>query len=252
MNTLSMVATLLFGALSIVLYFRGRRQKRLTFTFDQTTLITKAHPEIKITFRDRQVANLSRLRTVCWNSGNQEIRWVDIPDNSPPTVLFSGATVLSVAAVAATAGTGFVAKHENDHSVSTKFDFLNPGDCGFFEVLYESLPSEKFGVQFLARIIGGRSTDSRPFGGRLTPFESVAAIALPLIWIATAYLWAAPIRRSISPVPNGIAIRDPAAAQILLLMGGLIACIFVLQRYFRRFHQSRVPKIAKEFFERAP
>lgn len=156
MNTLSMVATLLFGALSIVLYFRGRRQKRLTFTFDQTTLITKAHPEIKITFRDRQVANLSRLRTVCWNSGNQEIRWVDIPDNSPPTVLFSGATVLSVAAVAATAGTGFVAKHENDHSVSTKFDFLNPGDCGFFEVLYESLPSEKFGVQFLARIIGGR------------------------------------------------------------------------------------------------
>ena len=150
--------TVLFGLLSVVLYFRTRLYKRLTFTFDQSELHTKTHPEIRITFRDRQVENLSRLRAVCWNSGSQEIRSEDLPERGSPSVVFSDATVLSVAHGGSTQDTGFLVEQHDQHSVSVRFAFLNPGDYGLFEVLYEAEPSKAPTVNFLARVIGGRPT----------------------------------------------------------------------------------------------
>jgi uncharacterized protein (DUF58 family) len=239
-------ATLVFGVLGLFLYFRSKRHKRLTFSFDQTELHTRTHPEIRITFRNRPV-NLSRLRAVCWNSGTEEIRWADVPEIAPPKVVFSGARVLSVAHMGATGDTAFVAEQRDDNSVSVKFAFLNPDDCGFFEVLYERAEPEKTCVQFVARIIGGRPTDSRSFTGPLTAFESIASIALPLAWVLAAYLSAGPVRRSVSRVPDGFQITIGGAALVLLLLLVLGACLLVVRRYMNRLRQSRVPGLAKEF-----
>jgi hypothetical protein len=246
-EALGLGATLAFGLLSVFLYFRRKRHKRLTFTFNQAELHTRTHPEIKITFRERQVENLSSLRAACWNSGSEEVRWVDIPQNGPPTVAFAKARVLSVAHVGATDDTEFAAEQRDEHSVSLRFAYLNPGDCGFFEVLYEALSHDAPSLQFQGCIIGGRPTDSRYFTGPLAPIESVAAIAWPLAWLLATYLASGPIRRSVSAIPNGFQITLVGAGLVLLLLVGLGACILVVRRYMRRLHDSRVPEMAKEF-----
>lgn len=245
---LSAGLTVLFGLLSILFYFRARRHKRLTFTYDQSELHTKTHPEISIIFRDRHVENLSRLRAVCWNSGTQEIRGDDIPTNGPPALQFADAYVLSVAHVGSTEDTAFVAERRDDHSVSISFAFLNPGDCGLFEVLYEAQSSKLPSVQFLTRVIGGRPTDTRLFTGPLTPVESVAAFVLPLACLLATYLSADFVQRSVKALPDGFSITVPAFGLVFLLIAGTAGSVFVVRRFIRRVHESRLPTLAKEFF----
>jgi hypothetical protein len=245
----SIALTVLFGVLSVVFYLRGRRHRRLTFTFEQSELHTRTHPEVRITFRDRDVTNLSRLRAVCWNSGTQEIRGEDLPDQGSPTVLFSGATVLSVACVDPTPDTHFRAEQRDQHSVSVGFSFLNPGDCGLFEVLYEAEPSETPEVRFVARVIGGRPTDTRSFSGSLTIAESVAAFSPPVACVLAMYLSLGYIRDSIQRVPDGFTISFAAVGVVLLLFIGIVAAVMVAWRYARRVRESRIPASAKEFLK---
>src|SRR2546427_3434478 len=252
MAILSVGLTLVFGLLSVVFFFRARRHKRLTFTYDQSELHTKTHPEIKITFRERPIENLSRLRVVCWSSGTQEIRGDDIPMNGPPAVVFSNAVVLSVAHIRSTDDTAFIAEQYDSHSISIRFGFLNPGDCGLFEVLYEASESKTPRVQFLTRVIGGRPTDVRLFTGPLTPVESVAAFILPLTCLLATYLSAAFVRRSVTLLPDGFSITLTAAGLVLILLGGAAGSLVAVRRYVRRLHESRLPKLAKEFFTGRP
>jgi hypothetical protein len=74
-----------------------------------------------------------------------------------------------------------------------------------------------------------------------------ASIALPLIWLSATYFSAGPVRRSISPVPDGFQITLGGAGLVLLLIAGLGACVLVVRRYLRRLRESRVPKLAKDF-----
>lgn len=100
MNALGLTLTIFFGLLSLVLslilYFRGRHRKCLRLTWDLATLQVRNHPEITILFKDKQVENLSRLRVLVWNNGNQEIRRSDIPTGGKPSLKLTGATIFSV------------------------------------------------------------------------------------------------------------------------------------------------------------
>ncbi len=240
--------TVVFGVLTVLFYIRGRQYKRLTFTYDVSELHTRTHPEVKITFNDRQVENLWRLRAVCWNSGTQEIRREDLPKEGPPAVNLSKATVLSVAHVGSTADTAFSAARHDDNSVTVQFAFLNPGDCGLFEVLYEGTSPDKPVVQFLTRVIGGHPTETRLFSGPLTPVESVAAFALPAACLMAVYLSADFVRRSVKAVPNGFTIDVRAAGLVLLLVIAAIVSAVVVRHFVRRACESRLPELAKDLF----
>lgn len=133
MGLFSLTLTVFFGLLSIVLslilYVRSSRRKRLTFTYDLTGLHTRTHPEITILFKGNQIENLSRLRVVIWNSGNQEIRRSDIPVDGKPSIVMAGARILSVAVLNASPDTKCTASQNDDKALSVEFEFLNPGDC---------------------------------------------------------------------------------------------------------------------------
>jgi hypothetical protein len=248
MAFVGLVATLTFGVLSVILYFRSKRCKRLTFTFDKTELHTKTHPEIEITFKGKRVENLSRVRAVCWNSGNEEIRWSDIPEDWPPRTVFANSRVLSAATVGGTEATGFAAERSDEHTVNARFVFLNPGDCGLFEVLYEARPNSSPTIDFLARVMGGRRTDSRLFDGPPTTVESISVVVSPVIWLMAAYLAVGPLRRSVTPVPNGFLITIAGVSLCVALLASFGACVLLVRRYMRRFRRSRVPDLGKKFF----
>jgi hypothetical protein len=158
-----------------------------------------------------------------------------------------GATILSVAPVGSSRDTAFTAEQHDEVSVSVGFGFLNPGDYGLLEVLYECEPDESPTVTFNTRVIGARPTDIRLFSGSLRPAESIAAFALPVACVLATYLSAKYIRSSIQPIPNGFTISWSAAALTLLLFTGFVVSGFVLWRYTRRVHESRLPTLAKKF-----
>lgn len=181
LTMLGFAATLLFGVLSVFFYLRSRRHRSLSFTHTAVVLQTKAHPEVTIAFRGKQVVNLSRLRVVCWNSGSQEIRWSDIPEGAAPKLVFGGNTrILSAAVPDATEHTGFQIVHIDDRTIQFMFRYLNPGDFGAAEVLFESAGPDLRLVGFVAPVIGGLPTEAERFAPPLGRVEFVTLVAMPL------------------------------------------------------------------------
>jgi hypothetical protein len=246
----SLGLTIFFGVLSVVLsvalYFRGRRRKCLTFTYELTQLYTRTHPEITILFRDKRIDNLSRLRVVVWNSGNQEIRQSDIPSDGSPSIELTGARVLSVAVLEASANTKCTASQRDNERVSVAFEFLNPKDYSTIDVLYESIGAKPPSIQFIARVIGGLSSKSRRFEQPLARIEWVAPIVFPSAWCIGAYYWARALPKWIRILPpRGFSIEGSAIFASLLILFGLFVCWGILGEYVRRYRASELPPLAR-------
>jgi len=162
MSELGVVLTLVFGVLAVVFYVRQRRHKRLTFIFDEIELQTKNHPDVTFAFKGEPVENLSRLRVILWNSGTEAIRQSDLPSDTPPTIhLPEKSRVLSIGEVLAENGSPASVKPDQNN-LSVFFEYLNPDDYVFTEVLYENRKRERLGESgFVAKVIGGVSTARR-------------------------------------------------------------------------------------------
>ena len=254
MGSLDLTLTIFLGLLSItlslILYFKARRRKRLTFTYELTELQTRSHPEIRILFKDIEIENLSRLRAVMWNSGNQEIRRSDIPTDGAPSVLLSGARVLSVAVLEASADTKCTARENNEKTVSIDFEFLNPGDHATLDIVFESDAPKSPRADFSARVIGGVPCESRHFEPPLTAANWTAPIFFALAWCLGAAYWISAVPRWVHIVPAGINFKLDAIWSSLGLVVGLFFCAFIFHEYFRRHRCSRLPRAARKAFTR--
>jgi len=253
MGLLSILLTAFFGLLSLFFYLRSRRRKRLTFTYDLAELQTRTHPEVTILFNGEQIENLSRLRVVVWNSGNQEIRQSDIPHNVAPSVKLNGGRILSVAVLDASAGTRFYTTAHSDTLLSIHFSFLNSKDFAIVDVLYESTGPKPTSVEFAGRVIGGLPSESRHFEQPLEPMNWIAPIGFTAMWCVGAYYFALNVHRWIHPVPNdGYEIAWSGTGYALLLFVGLIICCVVIYEYLRRYRKSYLPQLARHAFDRVP
>ena len=253
MGSIGLALTIFFGllslVLSLVLYFRGRHRKRLTFTYDLAELQTRTHPEVTIRFKDKQIENLSRLRVVIWNSGNQEIRRSDIPSERNPSIVLSGGRVLSVAMGNTSPGTGCAASERDDKTVSIDFEFLNSRDYAILDVLCERVDSKHLDILFVGRVIGGLPSESRQFMQPLKPMNWMAPTVFTLAWCVGAYYW---LRELLNWIHN--MRRDTGFGFIWstpLLAVGALMCWTVFHEYFRRYQHSRLPRPARGTFDRA-
>jgi len=125
------------------------------------TLQRRTHPEVKIRFRDQDIENLSRMLIFIWNSGTADIRGEDVPDeNWPLLTLAEGTRVLSVAVLLSSTEHIHLQSHESgDTSVQFTYSYLNPGDGGIVEVLYEGKSPSLTVAAFAAPLIGGSTPD---------------------------------------------------------------------------------------------
>jgi hypothetical protein len=251
-NSLGLNLTVFFGllsiALSVILYLRGTRRKRLTFTYDLTELLTRSHPDITILFKDKQIENLYRLRGVIWNSGNQEVRRSDIPANGAPSIVLTRARVLSVAMREASAKTRCAAVQNDSKTVSIDFEFLNPGDYAALEILYESDCPKSACTDFVARVIGGRPSEIRHFEKPLAHVQWIAPIAFTSVWCLGALYFVREVPKWVHSVPSGFEVEPNAIFSLLALVIGLFVCWIVLREYFRRYRLSRVPPLVRHAF----
>ena len=246
-----LVATLTFGSLTVYFYVRSKRYKRLTFTFGQDELQAKRHPDIKITFGERPINNLSRLRVVCWNSGTEEIRLSDIPEDAPPQIVFPEDTrVLSVGAVVSSNGSSVDIREAGAQKIVLKFGYLNPKDFVYFEALYENLEPPRPTIEFAARVIGGAPAASRRFTAAPPPGELTSVVALAAAWIIAAYLTMDPVRRSVQFVDGGARVHLPGIALALIPLALLLVWWRATSKYLRRRREASLPvSAAKKFLE---
>ncbi|OFW20326.1 MAG: hypothetical protein A3H97_20520 [Acidobacteria bacterium RIFCSPLOWO2_02_FULL_65_29] len=233
--------TLVFGALSILFYFRAKRFKQLAIVYSTTQLQTRAHPEVEISFRGEPVENLSRLRVVCWNSGTEAIRSSDLPENDLPRVTFDPPTrILSVAAPASSDHSRFAIK-QSGTAVQISFVYLNPGDFGLFEILYENLQPKDRSARFVAPVIGAVPRRVEMFARPLNRLEFGFLVVAPAL-VAILGAFAAYTAFGLPDWTTPKAVGGFLQAVAGLLLGG----IGVRANVSNRRHQ-RLPAVAQTF-----
>lgn len=252
MDTLSISLTVFFGLLSLVLYVRGRRRKRLTFTWDSTTLQTRKHPEITMQFKGMPIENLSRFRVAVWNSGNQEIRHADLPSETSPTIYLPSAKILSTARLDASVKLSFTPSGSN--LISLGFEYLNPNDSAVLEILCELDVSKTFSPHFDAELIGGLHAESRKFEKPRALLGWVGPIASAGLMAAIGAISCLNLlQKEVHKVQGGFDVKIGPALQILLLIILTGFCVFafvgtIWAAYATR-KSSRLPRNARAVFE---
>lgn len=243
---MGLVGTLAGVVLSIIFYWRSRRYKRLTLTFTQGKLLSKTHPQVQILFAGNPVENLWRLRAVCWNSGTQEVRRSDIPSERDPQLVFENARVLSIAHAGGSDSTEFIETND-DRSVSMKFAYLNPNDCGFFEILYENVGANIASFKFLSPVIGGRSADTRLYGGTPTATARILVPAALISFLLITCLFVAPVIHSFILTTAGLQVTILGLCLLILLLFGVVFWASMVWLFLGTLHRSRIPESAKKF-----
>jgi hypothetical protein len=241
-NFASVVATLIFGLASVYFYIRSRRVTRLAFTYVDTVLQTKDHPEVIITFRDELIANLSRLRVIVSNNGTEAIRASDVPASAPPTIRFMpSARILSIAASCPGDALEFTARQDSAQTVTIGFKYLNPRDVGAVEVLYDAGNANQSDNQFTfeASIIGGESLRVERYARPTTPWS--AAVGGLLLSIIGAVLLVFDLRESF----GGTRFMLTLIVDTVFVLAGVFTALAPIRNLWRRPPH----KFASEFLE---
>lgn len=156
------VTSLVFGALSLVFYFKAKSVRLPSFVFDHVLMQTRAHPDVTISFRGQKIENLSRSRILFYNKGKMEIRAQDKPKSGFPKVVFpEGTRILSAIVTAASSSDiAFRVEKQTDTALELGYEYLNRNDGGIVEVLFEGTVSTKSPIEFRAALIGAEPARS--------------------------------------------------------------------------------------------
>lgn len=145
-------------AVSIIFYFKGRREKKPIYLYENIPVIGSEHSifgdEVKISFKDTPIKKLSMCRVTIRNIGGEPIRRHDIPESDPLKIYFDkGTKILSAKIKNFTKNPiKFEIFEVQDNSLGFTFDFLDKNDGALIEIIHDGSPSQK--PQFKGTIIG--------------------------------------------------------------------------------------------------
>jgi hypothetical protein len=244
----SLALTLFFGFLSMYFFLKSRGYRRIVWTYALASVQTKAHPDIEIVFRGEPIRNLTRLLVLCWNDGTKEARSSDIPSAGRLRVSFDPRVrLLSVSVVgAAIQESAFAATIAEDHDIDVSFDFLNPGDGGLIEVLFEDVADVTPAFDFSAALIGGHPSAVRRYTPGRALWDRLFVTIAPLV-IATGSLVF--ILRSMWKLlaPPGLPVTEFWASFVLAFVGLASSAAFWNNAVDIMAH--RIPQFARAHFE---
>jgi hypothetical protein len=169
------VASLFFGILSLIFYFKAKSVRLPSFVYDHVLMQTKSHPEITISFRGEKIDNLSRSRILFLNKGKKEIRAQDKPQSGFPKVVFPNGTRILSVSISATSSPdiAFRAEKTTDTTLEIGYDYLNMDDGGIVEVLFDGTASTKSPIEYKAPLIGAEPVRSYRYVAKPNIFDLV-------------------------------------------------------------------------------
>lgn len=136
---LAVILTSLFGLMSMYFYFKSKIKKNAIAIYTNSILQTKSHSEVIITYRNEKIENLSKLQLLFLNNGQIEIRANDIPALGKLSFKFGEDVKILSSVIKDTSekAINFGLNELSTNEIGVNFDYLNPGDGAFIEVLYD-------------------------------------------------------------------------------------------------------------------
>lgn len=146
------IAGILIGFfISYYFYVKGKERADPRYVWGYGPLL-KGHQQYKagdmtqhvsLLINGERVEDLNRCLLALWNKGSRTLRGSDIVDSDQTRVVFpAGSRVLDAGVIESTRQSiGFTAIiDETDRNVLIKFDFLDRGDGGLIQILYQGDP----------------------------------------------------------------------------------------------------------------
>lgn len=132
--------TIIFGIVAIIGLFQTFRTKRIDCFYTTSLLLGQSHPDVEIYFKKKRINNLFNSKILVFNSGTEEIRKDDIPDNGYPLITLSENQQIISCNIEeySTDKINFRIEKKNERQLQVLFDYLNVSDGGSIEILYQA------------------------------------------------------------------------------------------------------------------
>ncbi len=162
-SIIGLIGTIFFGILSTYLFLITQRKKEPVFYYKYSLLHSKKHPDVKITYKGKEIEYLSRILLIFCNKGKKEIRNEDIPDDDLPSIRIkvdSDVEILSCSLVKVTNDSIKMKLHKiNNKKVEIGFSYLNYNDGGIIELLLNrGIKDIKKALDFNSTLIGASTS----------------------------------------------------------------------------------------------
>ena len=139
-NFIAVCLTVIFGVLTIVLYFKGRRVKRPVYAIHSAHLIRNISDRVnllEVRYAGEVIPNLTSSRIAFWNQGKETIERDEIAEGDPLTIkAIPGLKILDAKIVRSVNTANRCEVYMNGSAVAINFDFLDFDEGAIVQVLH--------------------------------------------------------------------------------------------------------------------
>lgn len=219
-------------ALAVLFYRRSKPKSRLAYQSDHVTVVGGSRAafseDVEIRFAGTPVPLVTKSQYVVWNAGNTLARGSDVVASDALRLETShhGRILKYAIAKQTRPANGWVLSHLEPRALRLEFDFLNPGDGVFIEVIHSThgaqlelkgtLRGFAAGVENFGR--ASWSFDNAPGPFRLN-WRTIYSVGLTLGVLLTAYGILQPRLAAFLPEALRSDARMPAESLRILLVG---------------------------------
>lgn len=230
---------------SVWLTLRTASRQHLSFVSSEGTVLEPAHPswkdDLKILYRDIEIARLTAARVGVWNSGNSTINGSQIVnDDRLRFEVADGDQILNfhVSKMSRDVIKASVEKIGNG-VISVKFDFLDPGDGFVLFVAHTSPPNVIKSGGTIRGLVAGATPWTKQNAYRLTVASDL--LAGPMLCLMLYLLFSA--IRKFAEIPEGSRTSLIMTVVFLMLISASMFFSKTVARSVNSLILRRVPKV---------
>ena len=194
--------------------------------------------DLKLSFREKEIEDLTITKLAIWNSGNQEIRQEDIASEGPLRIISTGdANILAVSILTQSDPSNqFLVTLKNEKEALIQFEYVNCKDGIVLQVLHSG---DSANITFDCKIKGGTGTQGtkkkkrhimRRIGGKKKKnaelFSLCTDFVLVMILIVYAFL------QEIQVIPSNWPFKATDSSMIQHPRWGILAFMLFILVFF--------------------
>lgn len=249
-------------AFAIYTWFAGRRKKELAYTTNSYKIIQKGKsliPELEISYRNKNIEDLTITKYAIWNSGNEVIDSSDIVESKKLMIILKGEkeSILNSEIIAESdESNNFRIDLLQDNTALINFDYIDPKEGAIIQIAHTG---NNDSLQVDCKIKGGRiirnsskkinkKISRRSYRNLTTILMGIFVALMTFLCIGTfLFVWGAISQETYELLKNDNVVVDKILSVIMLLLWG--SMIFVFCSMVKRSYHIDIPSKLRKFIE---
>lgn len=241
-------------AFAIYTWFAGRRKKELAYTTNSYKIIQKGNsliPELEISYKNRNIEDLTITKYAIWNSGNEVIDSSDIVESKKLMIILKGEneSILNPKIIAESDETNnFRIDLLQDNTAVINFDYIDPKEGVVIQIAHTGSNDS---LQVECKIKGGKiiRNTSKKINKRIsrrnfrtinTILMGISVILMTFLCISTfLFAWGVIPKKAYGLLNSDNVIIDKILSAIMLPLGG--SMIFLFYIMVKRMYHIDIP-----------